>query len=256
MSRDVLAHVAAFQDKLETHCEEIQNKVDHLNDALRGIPYSSRTYITIRANHSNDPDIREFRKRLKDCLEFGLNADAAARESAFRRISDLINRIREKPDWAAKVTDTRNWLTFAVEELRHEDNGQENYYSDTGGKSGGQKAKLAFTILASAIAYQYGISKDSENPNSFRFVVVDEMFARCDEANSRYALRPFGEFHLQLLIVCPFDARARVVEPFVSSYHLSLNPTTQASTVRTITVEEIHERLAKLPPAPQAHAVA
>ena len=47
---------------------------------------------------------------------------------------------------------------------------------------------------------------------------------------------------------------ARVVESFVSSYHLSLNPTTQASTVRTITVEEIHERLAKLPAIPQTHA--
>ena len=255
MSRDVLAHVASFQDKLETHCEDIQGKVGNLNDALRSIAYSPKTYITIRASYSNDPDIRDFRNRLKGCLEFGLNADAAARESAFRRISDLINRIREKPDWAAKVTDTRTWLTFAVEELRREDNKQENFYSDTGGKSGGQKAKLAFTILASAIAYQYGIAKDSTNPNSFRFVVVDEMFARSDEANSKYALQLFAKFQLQLLIVCPFDARARVVEPFVSSYHLSLNPTTQASTVRTITVEEIHEHLAKLPPAPQAHAL-
>jgi uncharacterized protein YPO0396 len=254
MSRDVLAHVASFQDKLETHCEEIQSKVGNLNDALRGIAYSPKTYITIRASYSNDPEIRDFRNRLKGCLEFGLNADAAARESAFRRISDLINRIREKPDWAAKVTDTRTWLTFAVEELRREDNKQENFYSDTGGKSGGQKAKLAFTILASAIAYQYGIAKDSANPNSFRFVVVDEMFARSDEANSKYALQLFAKFQLQLLIVCPFDARARVVEPFVSSYHLSLNPTTQASTVRTITVDEIHERLAKLPAVPQTHA--
>lgn len=256
MSRDVLAHVASFQDRLETHCEEIRGKVGNLNDALRSIAYSSKTYITIRAAYSNDPDIRDFRNRLAGCLKYGFNADAAARESAFRQISDLIDRIREKPDWAAKVTDTRTWLTFAVEELRREDNGQENYYSDTGGKSGGQKAKLAFTILASAIAYQYGIAKDSTNPNSFRFVVVDEMFARSDEANSKYALQLFAKFQLQLLIVCPFDARARVVEPFVSSYHLSLNPTTQASTVRTITVDEIHERLAKLPPAPQANAIA
>lgn len=256
MSRDVLAHVASFQDRLETHCEEIRGKVGNLNDALRSIAYSPKTYITIRAAYSTDPDIRDFRNRLAGCLKYGFNADAAARESAFRQISDLINRIREKPDWATKVTDTRTWLTFAVEELRREDNGQENFYSDTGGKSGGQKAKLAFTILASAIAYQYGIAKDSTNPNSFRFVVVDEMFARSDEANSKYALQLFAKFQLQLLIVCPFDARARVVEPFVSSYHLSLNPTTQASTVRTITVEEIHERLAKLPPAPQTHALA
>src|SRR5207245_7025691 len=123
------------------------------------------------------------------------------------------------------------------------------------GKYGGQKAKLAVTILASAIAYQYGIAKDSTNPNSFRFVVVDEMFARSDEANSKYALQLFAKFQLQLLIVCPFDARARVVEPFVSSYHLTLNPSTQYSTVRTISVEEVKEHLAsQIPPPVHANA--
>jgi len=253
MSRDVLTNVVSFQDELEGHCEEIESKINNLNQALRSIPYSAKTYIAIQVSPTIDSDIREFRSRLKSCLEFGLNADAAARESAFFRISELIKRIREKPDWAIKVVDTRNWLKFAVEERRREDNSQENFYDDTGGKSGGQKAKLAFTILASAIAYQYGIVKNPENPDSFRFVVVDEMFARSDEANSRYALQLFARFHLQLLIVCPFDARARVVEPFVSGYHLTLNPTTQASTVRTITVEEVHEQLAKLSSAQVAH---
>jgi len=253
MSRDVLTNVVSFQDELEGHCEEIESKINNLNQALRSIPYSAKTYIAIQVSPTTDSDIREFRSRLKSCLEFGLNADAVARESAFFRITELINRIREKPDWAIKVVDTRNWLKFAVEERRRDDNSQENFYDDTGGKSGGQKAKLAFTILASAIAYQYGIVKNPENPDSFRFVVVDEMFARSDEANSRYALQLFARFHLQLLIVCPFDARARVVEPFVSGYHLTLNPTTQASSVRTITVEEVHEQLAKLSSAQVAH---
>ncbi len=255
MSHDVLAHVASFQDRLETHCEEIEAKINHLNEALRSIEYSPRTYIRIRVAQANDNDIRDFRHRLKACLEFGLNADAVAREAAFQRISELITRFREKPDWATKVTDTRMWLLFAVEELRRDDGTQENYYSDTGGKSGGQKAKLAFTILASAIAYQYGIAHSRSNPESFRFVVIDEMFARSDETNARYALQLFATFHLQLLIVCPLDARARVVEPFVSSYHLTINPTTEESSVRTITAEEVGRRLTANPPMAKAHAV-
>jgi len=254
MSRDVLVHIVKFQDTLEEHCEGIQSKIDHLNGTLKGIEYSPRTYITIRANQASDPDIRNFRGRLKGCLDYGLAPDGAARETAFQRISDLIDLFREKPDWSAKVTDTRNWLAFAVEERDRESGKQENIYEDTSGKSGGQKAKLAFTILASAVAYQYGIAKDRQNPQSFRFVVVDEMFSRSDETNSRYALHLFAQFHLQLLIVCPFDARARVVEPFVSSYHLTLNPTTQASTVRTVSVEEVREHLARQAPTQTAHA--
>src|SRR5665213_2590874 len=254
MSRDVLVHIVKFQDTLDEHCEGIQSKIDHLNGTLKGIEYSPRTYITIRANQASDPDIRNFRGRLKGCLDYGLAPDGAARETAFQRISDLIDLFREKPDWSAKVTDTRNWLAFAVEERDRESGKQENIYEDTSGKSGGQKAKLAFTILASAVAYQYGIAKDRQNPQSFRFVVVDEMFSRSDETNSRYALHLFAQFHLQLLIVCPFDARARVVEPFVSSYHLTLNPTTQASTVRTVSVEEVREHLARQAPTQPAHA--
>jgi uncharacterized protein YPO0396 len=254
MSRDVLVHIVKFQDTLEDHCEGIQSKIDHLNGTLKGIEYSPRTYISIRANQTTDPDVRNFRGRLKGCLDYGLAPDGAARENAFQRISDLIDLFREKPDWSAKVTDTRNWLAFAVEERDRESGKQENIYEDTSGKSGGQKAKLAFTILASAVAYQYGIAKDRQNPQSFRFVVVDEMFSRSDETNSRYALHLFAQFHLQLLIVCPFDARARVVEQFVSSYHLTLNPTTQASTVRTVSVEEVREHLARQAPIQPAHA--
>ena len=254
MSRDVLVHVVKFQDTLEDHCEDIQSKVAHLNAALKGIDYSPHTYITIRATQTTEPDIRNFRGRLKSCLEYGLAPDGPSRENAFRRISELIDLFREKPDWSAKVTDTRNWLSFAVEERDTETGKQENIYEDTSGKSGGQKAKLAFTILASAVAYQYGIAKDRQNPQSFRFVVVDEMFSRSDETNSRYALQLFDKFHLQLLIVCPFDARARVVEAFVSSYHLTLNPTTQFSTVRTISVEEVQEHLARQAPIQPIHA--
>ncbi|HWE94075.1 MAG TPA: SbcC/MukB-like Walker B domain-containing protein [Tepidisphaeraceae bacterium] len=254
MSGDVLVHVANFQDALQDHCEEIQSKIAHLNSALKSIKYSERTYITIRASHTADSDVRTFRGRLKGCLDYGLAPDGAARDTTFQRISDLIDLFRAKPDWTTKVTDTRNWLAFAVEELDRETGKQENIYEDTSGKSGGQKAKLAFTILASAVAYQYGIAKDRDNPESFRFVVVDEMFSRSDETNSRYALQLFAQFHLQLLIVCPFDARARVVEPFVSSYHLALNPTTQFSTVRTVSVEEVREHLARQAPVQSANA--
>ena len=142
MSRDVLVHVVKFQDTLEDHCEEIQSKITHLNAALKSIEYSPRTYITIRATHTAEPDIRNFRGRLKSCLEYGLAPDGPSRENAFRRISELIDLFREKPDWSAKVTDTRNWLSFAVEERDTETGKQENIYEDTSGKSGGQKAKL------------------------------------------------------------------------------------------------------------------
>ena len=49
-----------------------------------------------------------------------------------------------------------------------------NYYAATTGKSGGQKAKLAFTILASALSAQYGLSNSPSDSPDFRLVVIDE----------------------------------------------------------------------------------
>lgn len=247
MSGDVIAHLVQFQITLEDHCDKIEAKVRSLNHTLRDITYSDRTYISILASNTSDVDVRSFRSKLKTCLEHNLNLDDSTRPVVFTRVSELIDIFRSKPDWTAKVTDTRNWLSFAVQEVDRESGRQVNLYEDSSGKSGGQKAKLAFTILASAVAYQYGIAADRAAARSFRFVVVDEMFSQSDEPNSRYALKLFEQFGLQLLIVSPFDARARVVERFVSRYHLTLNPTTAASTVRTVSTEEVLQGIGARP---------
>ena len=77
--------------------------------------------------------------------------------------------LRKRRNWTNIVTDVRNWLDFSASELYRENDTQKNYYSDSSGKSGGQKAKLAYTILASAIAYQYGLDQESGTRTHFPF---------------------------------------------------------------------------------------
>ena len=79
-------------------------------------------------------------------------------EVFFERIKTLLDRLKNEERWCKKVTDVRNWADFSVLEKVRETHEQKNYYSDSAGLSGGQKAKLAFTILGSAIAYQYGLN--------------------------------------------------------------------------------------------------
>ena len=52
-----------------------------------------------------------------------------------------------------KVTDVRRWFDFAARELDAVSGAEQGYYEDSTGQSG-EKAKLAFTILVAAIAYQ------------------------------------------------------------------------------------------------------
>ena len=72
--------------------------------------------------------------------------------------------------WTQQSNATPNILGWA------EDGTEKEFYSDASGKSGGQKEKLAYTILASALAYQFGLEWGAVQSRSFRFVVIDEAF--------------------------------------------------------------------------------
>ena len=78
---------------------------------------------------------------------------------------------------------------------------EDEQYSDSGGKSGVQKEKLAYTILAASLAYQFGLEWGAVRSKSFRFVVIDEAFGRGSDESAQYGLRLFQKMNLQLLIV-------------------------------------------------------
>jgi uncharacterized protein YPO0396 len=123
--------------------------------------------------------------------------------------------------------------------LRRADDAEVNYYTATTGKSGGQKAKLAFTILASALSAQYGLSTVPDDAPNFRLVVIDEAFSRTDDPNSTRAMELFSRLGFQLLIVGPFDAKAKLSVPFVQTIHLASNTGANSSRLLTLTREQV-----------------
>lgn len=116
------------------------------------------------------------------------------------------------------VTDVRNWLNFSAKELRREDKSIYRTYDSTGKLSGGEKAQLTYTILGSAIAYQFGISQAGRNTNSFRFICIDESFSNQDTEKANYLMQLCKQLHLQLLCVTPED-KTGIVEPYISAVH-------------------------------------
>ena len=45
-----------------------------------------------------------------------------------------------------------SWFAFSASERWRSDDSEHEHYSDSGGKSGGQKEKLAYTMLAASLA--------------------------------------------------------------------------------------------------------
>jgi uncharacterized protein YPO0396 len=258
LNEGTINSIALFQGQLDRECDDIESRIEAINGSLRSTEYNPGTFIELRAERTQDADIRGFREELRQCLSHSLGDAELYNEERFLRVQELINRFNGREGlvdvdrrWTAKVTDVRNWYIFSAVERWQEDGTEKEYYAGSSGKSGGQKEKLAYTILASALAYQFGLEWGAVKSRSFRFVVIDEAFGRGSDESTRYGLELFKRLNLQLLIVTPLQ-KIHVIEDYIHSVHYIHNPDGRNSQVRNLTIEEYRqekERRREQPPA-------
>jgi uncharacterized protein YPO0396 len=91
----------------------------------------------------------------------------------------------------------RNWFTFSASERDVDTHLEWEHYSDSDGKSGGQKEKLAYTILAASLAYQFGLEWGVTKSLDFRFAVIDEAFGAEAERRHQIARAAREEYQLR-----------------------------------------------------------
>jgi uncharacterized protein YPO0396 len=220
LNKKVIEEIAVFRNGLERERRVIEDKIELLNESLKKLEYRPETHIQLQPRPVRDTEITDFQLRLRECIEGSFEDTAEANEARFTRIKELIVRLRddETRRWRDKVTDVRRWFDFVAAVIDQNSLETVSVYQDSSGQSGGEKAKLAFTILVAAIAYQYDLDPDRPVSDRFHFVVVDEMFSKVDDRHAEYALNLFRQFGLQLLIVAPLDAKARITQSYVGYY--------------------------------------
>jgi uncharacterized protein YPO0396 len=208
-----------------------------INESLVEIEYDHGTYIKLNNDRNQDKDISQFKIDLRHCLENTLGETDHYNEEKFLQVKKILDRFKSGDNkemmWTQRVTDVRNWFLFTASERWKEDDTEKEFYNDSSGKSGGQKEKLAYTILASALAYQFGLEWGSTKSRSFRFVVIDEAFGRGSDESTRYGLKLFEKLNLQLLIVTPLQ-KINIIEDFINYVHFVSNPNGQDSVVRDL----------------------
>ncbi len=250
---NTINEIANFHAQLARERETIKERIERINESLRQIDYNAGRYIVLEGQPSLDAEIRELQSDLRACTEGELTGsdDSQYSEAKFLQVKRIIDRFRGREGlseqdrrWRAKVTDVRNWFLFAASERWREDDSEHEHYSDSGGKSGGQKEKLAYTILAASLAYQFGLEWGAVRSRSFRFVVIDEAFGRGSDESAQYGLTLFQKLNLQLLIVTPLQ-KIHIIEPFVSSVGFVQNEGGRASKLRNLSIEEYRSRKAE-----------
>ena len=254
LNENTIREVANFQSQLARERETIKERIDHINESLTQIDYNPGRYIVLEAQTVVDADIRDFQTELRACTEGTLTGsdDAQYSEAKFLQVRRIIERFRGRDGqseldrrWTTKVTDVRNWFVFAASERWREDDSEHEHYADSGGKSGGQKEKLAYTVLAASLAYQFGLEWGEVRSRSFRFVVIDEAFGRGSDESTQYGLRLFAQLNLQLLIITPLQ-KIHIIEPYVANVGFVHNENGRASYLRNLSIEEYRAEKQKL----------
>lgn len=251
---NTINEIANFNAQLARERETIRERVDLINRSLQVIDYNPGRFIVLVAQPSPDAEIRDFLQDLRACTEGALtgSSDEQYSEAKFLQVKGIIDRFRGREGlsdadrrWTAKVTDVRNGFLFSASERWRADGVEHEHYSDSGGKSGGQKEKLAYTVLAASLAYQFGLEWGAVRSRSFRFVVIDEAFGRGSDESAQYGLRLFQQLNLQLLIVTPLQ-KIHIIEPFVASVGFVHNEGGRDSKLRCLSIEEYRAQKAEI----------
>lgn len=249
LNEEMITKMSDFQTWLEQQEEEIEENVEILNRSLGKINFRQLppTFISLQTEKDYSPKVKEFKIKLNEwkpnLVEFERTKDDMILEDSFNKIKVLLDQLTSDENTRKEVLDVRNWLKFKAVELHKEDRTKPfRSYTGTAKLSGGEGAQLTYTILSSAIAYQFGIHSEGLNTNSFRFICVDEAFSKQDDEKAKFLMELCKQLHLQLMVVSPAKAEeVAIVEPYIARVHFVQRKNNRNSVVFDMPIKQLQE---------------
>jgi len=240
--------VANFKFFFDKWSDEIKENIHSLNNSLKEIDFNKypTTFIKLNLQTKTNENVKEFKRLLHNSIPNfkDLKDSVDAQKTHFNsNIEPFIKKLEDEK-WREKIMDVRSWFTYNAEEINRENNQRTNTYTSMGQLSGGEKAQLTYTILGSAIAYQFGLTQEGLQSNSFRFIAIDEAFKAQDEEKAKYLISLCKQLHLQLLVVTPSD-NIHIVENDISFVHYVERRNNKGSWLYDMPIQQFKEEKLK-----------
>ena len=217
----VINNIYTFRQFFKDWESFINKTIEQLNSYLRDINFNvyPETYIQLESSKKRNVNINEFVQILEKAIPNmrEINSTIDGQRLHFEQHVLPLMQLLQDEKWRKEVMDVRARFSYKAVEHYKADDQKRNTYESMGQLSGGEKAQLTYTILGSAIAYQFGLTKHGCD-SSFRFIAIDEAFRAQDEDKARYLISLCKQLHLQLLVVTPSD-NIHIVENDISYVH-------------------------------------
>ena len=248
-------YVGTLSSRLDEQRKGVAMSIEAITESLQAIPYDPKrgTKVKLQATPAKDDEVRLFWALLRRCTERVEVGDRPSLERRFVSVKELVEKFQGKfkdpfgkefdARWKNRVLDVRTWFDYVADEIGADQSVVERH-SDAGGKSGGQKEKIAYTLLGAALANHFGIKE--KRPGAFRLIIIDEAFKGTDPDFTKHGLELFTSLGLQMVIVTP-NTKFSLLDDYVKSVHMiEKDARTQCSIVRRMPIDEFISCRARL----------
>lgn len=246
-------------NEIKSQRAEIESNIQSINDVLKlnhfeKLPTENR-FLQIHSETSSDSRVRVFRR---SCVEIeNLLASPALRtqlENASLEVlaplEKFVNELKEDPKVREFVTDVRNHFEFEVRSWSQKENSNEVELAETftgsrnDAKSSAQTTQLAYTLLASSLAYRFKFNDPIAGQNTPRMIILDEFGGKFDNEKPRDIIKMLGQMGFQSLLVSPMT-KAELLADSVNTINLVHKASASKSKVQHYIIQskEDYDRL-------------
>ena len=252
LNQNTIRDIASLSAQLNKQESTIRDRVDTINESLHGDRLQRRPVHTTGARPQPQRRDPEFRDDLRACTDniVGQGDDEQYSEDRFLQVkaSSTASRAARAPSTRTATGPAGSPTCASGSYSPHPSGGAipttaSTRTTPTRPESlGGQKEKLAYTILAASLAYQFKLDWESHaarRPSASWSSTRRSAAARTTRHATPSSL--FTRLGLQLLIVTPLQ-KIHVIEPHVSAVGFVDNLNGNYSRLQCLTVEEYRKR--------------
>lgn len=235
-------------NELRSQAVTIERNIESINGVLKQSNFEDlldeKRYLKIIHQSSQDDRIRRFKKRLKEIEQvllpsFRSLSDQLSTE-IMKSLEDFVSYLMNDPNERHFVTDIRNHFQFCVHSIRREEVGEDVVVEVFTGarndaKSSAQTTHLAYTLLASSLAYRFKFNDPVGGKDSLRLIVLDEFGGKFDNEKPKDVVKLLEDMGFQSIFVSPMS-KADLLAEGISQLILVFKVSAKDSKIRSLQI--------------------
>ncbi len=206
-------------NEIKSKLHEIQNNISSINEVLRltnfeDLPDEKR-YLKIHIQSSHDDRVRKFRKKMTDIEKILGPTVRSQVETQSQQVMEVlvpfVDELQNDTLYRNFVTDVRQHFSFEVHSLSRSKNGEQDQIVEIfsgarrDAKSSAQTTQLAYTLLASCLAYRFKFHDPVAGQETPRLLILDEFGGKFDNEKPREILKLLDQMGFQSVLVSPMS---------------------------------------------------